>query len=84
MTANPLLSCANLFLFFVSFVFFPFLTLVVLHFVENQLWIAAALQCIPNSGTILIILCRHQHIFPVRQCPHNTGLVMYRMVRPEV
>ena len=48
MTANPLLSCADLSLFFVSIVFFPFLKLVVLYFVENPLWIAAALQCIPN------------------------------------
>jgi len=40
MTADPLLSCADLFLFFVSCLF-PFLTLVVLHFVENPLWIAA-------------------------------------------
>ena len=54
------------------------------HFVENPLWISAALQCIPNVElfSILIILCRHQRIFPVHQCPsHNTRLVVYRMVR---
>ena len=43
MTANPLLSCANLFLFFCVYCLFPFLTLVMLY-VENPLFIAAAGQ----------------------------------------